>query len=69
MLKKERQKATEKPAAIFLSKEQIRILELVQSGHSLFYTGSAGTLFLIEDYSFHSDLNMQELESRSYSVK
>lgn len=69
MVKKERQKATEKPAAIFLSKEQIRILELVQSGHSLFYTGSAGMLFLIDDFSFHSDRNVQGLESLSYSVR
>ncbi|THH11327.1 hypothetical protein EW145_g722 [Phellinidium pouzarii] len=36
-------KAAEKPAAVFLSKEQVRILELVQLGHSIFYTGSAGT--------------------------
>ncbi|KAI5118403.1 hypothetical protein M0805_007537 [Coniferiporia weirii] len=36
-------KAAEKPAAVFLSKEQVRILELVQLRHSIFYTGSAGT--------------------------
>ncbi|KAL5512888.1 PIF1 [Sanghuangporus vaninii] len=36
-------KAAEKPAKIFLSKEQMRILELVDKGHSVFYTGSAGT--------------------------
>lgn len=35
-------KATDKPAKIFLSKEQLRILELVQQGHNVFYTGSAG---------------------------
>ncbi|OCB88619.1 hypothetical protein A7U60_g4217 [Sanghuangporus baumii] len=36
-------KAAEKPAKIFLSKEQMRILELVDKGHNVFYTGSAGT--------------------------
>ena len=37
-----KKKTVDKPAAIFLSKEQIRILELVRGGQSLFYTGSAG---------------------------
>ncbi|EAU90478.2 DNA repair and recombination protein pif1 [Coprinopsis cinerea okayama7 len=30
-------------AAVFLSQEQLHILKLVQEGHSVFYTGSAGT--------------------------
>ncbi|KAI0078712.1 hypothetical protein K474DRAFT_1565970, partial [Panus rudis PR-1116 ss-1] len=32
-----------KPATVTLSKEQKHILELVQKGESVFYTGSAGT--------------------------
>ncbi|KAJ7698978.1 hypothetical protein B0H17DRAFT_926912 [Mycena rosella] len=32
-----------KVAGMFLSEEQKQILKLVQDGHSLFYTGSAGT--------------------------
>ncbi|KIP03424.1 hypothetical protein PHLGIDRAFT_39109, partial [Phlebiopsis gigantea 11061_1 CR5-6] len=32
-----------KPASIFLSQEQTHILNLVEKGDSLFYTGSAGT--------------------------
>ncbi len=34
--------AASKPAAVFLSQEQTHILKLVESGMSLFYTGSAG---------------------------
>ncbi|KAF7356304.1 ATP-dependent DNA helicase PIF1 [Mycena venus] len=34
---------SKKPAAVFLSQEQNQILKLAQEGHSLFYTGSAGT--------------------------
>ncbi|KAJ8489347.1 hypothetical protein ONZ51_g2972 [Trametes cubensis] len=34
--------ATSKPAPVFLSQEQTHILRLVESGQSLFYTGSAG---------------------------
>lgn len=34
--------ANAKPSDIFLSKEQVAILELARQGHSLFYTGSAG---------------------------
>jgi ATP-dependent DNA helicase PIF1 len=40
-------RTAKKPAAIFLSKEQSRILQLVQEGNSIFYTGSAGTAFLL----------------------
>ena len=40
---KAERKATDKPAPIFLSKEQQRVLQLVENGESLFYTGSAGT--------------------------
>ena len=54
MVKKEKPRAAEKPAPIFLSKEQVRILELVQKGQSLFYTGSAGVsvsinIFFVDD--------------------
>ncbi|KAI9064015.1 hypothetical protein FKP32DRAFT_1625671 [Trametes sanguinea] len=34
--------AASKPAPVFLSQEQTHILRLVESGQSLFYTGSAG---------------------------
>lgn len=35
-------KAKSKVAAVFLSQEQTHILKLVQDGHNIFYTGSAG---------------------------
>ncbi|KAI0819161.1 hypothetical protein BC628DRAFT_1404353 [Trametes gibbosa] len=38
--------ATSKPAPVFLSQEQTHILRLVESGKSLFYTGSAGECFV-----------------------
>jgi hypothetical protein len=37
-------KAAEKPAKVFLSQEQLQILNLVEQGQSVFYTGSAGEL-------------------------
>ncbi|KAI0630514.1 hypothetical protein C8Q77DRAFT_208911 [Trametes polyzona] len=37
--------AVSKPAPVFLSQEQTHILRLVESGKSLFYTGSAGELY------------------------
>jgi len=36
---------SKKVAAVFLSQEQTYILKLVESGDSIFYTGSAGTSF------------------------
>jgi len=36
--------STSKVASVFLSAEQTQILKLVQDGHSVFYTGSAGEL-------------------------
>lgn len=42
--KRSSKKAADKPASVFLSKEQVRILELVQANQSVFYTGSAGVL-------------------------
>lgn len=41
---KSERKASGQPAALFLSKEQQKVLQLVESGQSLFYTGSAGEL-------------------------
>ncbi|OJT10895.1 ATP-dependent DNA helicase PIF1 [Trametes pubescens] len=38
--------AASKPAPVFLSQEQTHILRLVESGQSLFYTGSADVLFV-----------------------
>ncbi|KAJ3989316.1 hypothetical protein F5890DRAFT_1401301 [Lentinula detonsa] len=35
--------ATKRPAGVFLSQEQSQILQLVEEGTSVFYTGSAGT--------------------------
>lgn len=35
-------RSSAKPAGVFLSQEQTHILKLVESGQSLFYTGSAG---------------------------
>lgn len=39
--------ASNKVAAVFLSQEQTHILKLVESGQSLFYTGSAGKSILL----------------------
>jgi len=40
-------KATKKLAPVFLSAEQTQIKKLVEEGHSVFYTGSAGTNHLL----------------------
>jgi hypothetical protein len=40
-------KATKKPAAVFLSPEQLQIKKLVEEGQSIFYTGSAGKSFIL----------------------
>lgn len=47
--------AAAKPAKIFLSEEQKKILKLVEDGQSVFYTGSAGTSQKLRLYAQVSD--------------
>lgn len=62
-------RAAAKPAKVFLSKEQLHILKLVEDGHSIFYTGSAGQCAASRTCTNEIDGTVQERVNLFFCVR